>query len=223
MAKKKMLILRACGMSAEKHECDSIKTQAEMYELEVHDFCPKTNQELIQILNNGITYNYIYLSSHGNDEGFGNEAGTVNYSWYDFGIELCYSGCLEPECIVMLSCCRGGLNQVAFDLFYCCLKIDYVVGPRQSLTPHDMLISFNIFLYSLELRRLDPVVACKKIESATDIRFVCFDRLETVTEPAYIETMKAHNTKRVERSHAEMEQVIASLNTPPEVLALRNS
>jgi hypothetical protein len=184
--KKRILLLRACGITDEKQECDNIKSQSELYDLEVHDYCPKTNEELEAILNKEIAFDYIYLSSHGNAEGFGNEIRTIEYSWFDFGTLLCRSACMKPECVIMLSCCRGGLNQVAYDLFYCCPKIAYIVGPRQSLPAQDMLISFNILLYNLENRNVDPVVACEKIKLATDIRFVCFDRLETETETGYI-------------------------------------
>ena len=56
--------------------------------------------------------------------------------------------------------------------------VSYVLGPRQSLTSEDMHICFGIFLYNMEVRRLDPVVACEKIKLATDRRFSCYDRQE---------------------------------------------
>lgn len=182
---KNILILRACGLSDEKHECDNIKSQAEMYGLEIYDYCPKDNNDLHKILYNPIAYDYIYLSSHGSDIGFGSENGLIKYTWFDFGVELCSSMCMKEDCIILLSCCRGGLNQVAYDLFYCCSKISYIVGPRQSLYAHDMLISFNILLYNLEHRNVDPIIACEKVKLGTDIRFVCFDRLETEAEAGY--------------------------------------
>jgi len=184
--KKSILLLRACGLNDEKQECDNIKSQAELYGLEVYDYCPKTNAELEEVLNKGIAYDYIYLSSHGNVDGFGNEKRTINYSWLEFGSILCSAGCMKEDCIVLLSCCRGGLNQVAYDLLLCCSKIAYLVGPRQSLCSHEMLISFNILLYNLEYRSVDPIVACEKIKLATDIRFICFDRLETESQTDYI-------------------------------------
>ena len=182
----KILILRACGLHDEKAECDNIKNQCEMYGLEVHDHCPKSNEEIDIILNKGFTYDYIYLSSHGSAEGFENEDRSIKYIWFEFGITLCSSMCMNEECIVMLSCCRGGLNQIAYDLIYCCTKISYIIGPRQSLYPHEMLISFNILLFNLIHRNLDPIVSCEKIRSGADIRFICFDRLETIAEAAFI-------------------------------------
>ena len=195
---KKILILRACGHRDESNECDNIAIQAKLYNLEVHDHCPKTNEEVYNILNSDIQYDYIYLSSHGSEFGFANESSTINYDWLDFGIELCESCCMNEDCIVMLSCCRGGLNQVAYDLFYCCSNIGYIVGPRQSLSSHDMLISFNILLYNIENRNVDPIVACEKIKKATDIRFICFDRLETETEPGYLMRISSYPEESLE-------------------------
>lgn len=52
------------------------------------------------------------------------------------------------------------------------------LSPRQSLTSADMHICFGIFLYNMEIRKTDPVVACEKIKCATDQRFSCYDREE---------------------------------------------
>ena len=41
-----------------------------------------------------------------------------------------------------------------------------------------MHICFGIFLYNMEMRRVDPVVAYEKIKLATDQRFSCYDREE---------------------------------------------
>lgn len=181
-----MLILRACGLNEEVQECNSIKTQAELYQIEVHDYCIKTNEELDTVLYKGTDFDYIYLSSHGDVEGFGTEDESINLTWLDFGCKLCDSQCMKEECIVMLSCCRGGLNQVAYTLFLCCPKISFIVGPRQSLITNDMLIAFNILLYNLENRNVDPIIACEKVKLGTDIRFICFDRLETEADTGYV-------------------------------------
>jgi len=201
-----MLILRACGQADEKAECVNIKAQAELYDIQVYDESPTSNAELIDLLNRQFKYDYIYLSAHGNEEEFGNEDQTIDISWMDFGTHLCSSMCMNEDCIVLLSCCRGGLNQVAYDLFYCCFKIAYVVGPRQSLFSHDLLIGFNILLYNLEHRNIDPIVACEKIKLGTDIRFVCFDRLETETEPAYLLHIKQYSDEERQQVTAAKEK-----------------
>ncbi|OOQ58302.1 hypothetical protein [Mucilaginibacter pedocola] len=215
---KKMLILRACGSAGEDKECVNIKAQAELYGISVHDHCPKTNEELIQALNGGETFDYIYLASHGNEEGFGNEDGTIDLTWMNFGTQLCTATCMNEDCIILLSCCRGGLNQVAYTLFYCCEKIAYIAGPRQSLYPYDLLIGFNILLYNLEHRGIDPIVACEKIKAGTDIRFVCFDRLETESEPAYWMHIKRFNPETLNQVNEAKEKANETpAYIPPEV------
>jgi hypothetical protein len=193
MGNKRILIIRACGINDETQECNNIKNQCELYDIDADDFCIKTNLELEKILSKeetsdkGKKYDYIYLSSHGNAEGFGNNTAELDYTWKELGALLCESDCMKEDCVILLSCCRGGLNQVAYTLFFCCDKISYVVGPRQSLGSEEMLISFNILLFNLENRKIDPIVACDKIKLATDIRFVCFDRLEIETQTDYID------------------------------------
>lgn len=172
---KRMLMLEACGMIEEEHECNGMCAQAKLYGIDVVKKCVTNNDELRDILSNNGQFNYIYLSSHGNTESFGNENGTVNYNWGDFAALLCATGCMKDDCIIMLSCCRGGLSAVAYTLFANCTHVAYVVGPRQSLTPQEMHICFGIFFYSVEMRMIDPVVACEKIKVATDQRFTCYD------------------------------------------------
>jgi len=183
---KRMLLIKACGVKGEEQECKNVEIQAELYGIKTTVVAPKTVEELMAALKGKIKYDFIYLSSHGSAEGLCNHDSSIKLTWLDFGIMLCETACMKENCILMLSCCRGGLNQVAYDLIYCCENISYVVGPRQNLPAHDMLISFNIFLYNVRHRGLDPIVACEKIKGGTDIRFVCFDRLEVEAEAGYI-------------------------------------
>lgn len=195
---KKILIILACGHRDEKKECISIKTQCELYNIEVFQHQPKSTKNLNSILDkycrNGVQFDYIYLSAHGSEFEFGNELETINYDWTDFGIKLCETGCMKEDAILMLSCCRGGLNQIAFDLFYCCPNISYIVGPRQSLISDYMVMGFSIFLFNIEHRNLDPIVACEKIKCGTDIRFLCFDRLETEGDSAYLMRINSYSS-----------------------------
>lgn len=175
---KRMLVLKACGSVAEPHECNSICEHAKLYGIE--PICKEVmrNEDLNDILSNNGTFDYIYLSAHGCAYSFSSENGHVKMDWDEFASLLCATGCMNDECILMLSCCRGGLMQVAYTLFYNCGHISYVLGPRQSLSSIDMHICFGIFLYNMEVRKTDPVVACEKIKYATDQRFSCYDREE---------------------------------------------
>lgn len=223
---KRILIIKACGVAGEDEECKNIQTQAEMYGITTDLITPTNVAELRAGLQNGQKYDYLYLSSHGNDQGLCNHNQTLDISWFDFGIILCSSMCMNHECILMLSCCRGGLNQVAYDLFYCCPKISYVVGPRQSLAAHDMLICFNILLYNLTHRGLDPIVSCEKIKAGTDIRFVCFDKLEVEVETSYLLRVSAYETQKKQQLN-EARQIadepLVAVTESREELVIQNS
>ena len=176
--KKRILILKACGSSDEPYECNGICDQAQLYGIESVYKCVRDNTELEKILYANGLFDYVYLSAHGDSEGFASEDEKVNMSWKSLAMLLCNSKCMNEDSILMLSCCRGGLMEVAYDIFLTCQQICYVLGPRQSLTSADMHICFGIFLYNMEIRGVDPVVACEKIKLATDQRFSCYDRQE---------------------------------------------
>jgi hypothetical protein len=155
--------------------------------------CIKDYESLEKALKSNGKFDYIYLSTHGGSNGFCNETKTLNVRWLEFGELICSTECLKEESILLLSCCRGGLNEVAYDMFWNCLKIEYVVGARQSLASSDLLIGFHLLLYNLEHRGIDPIVACDKVLKGTEIRFKCFDRMETESDPAYLERCKFLN------------------------------
>ena len=176
--KKRLLVLKACGSIDEPHECSGICEQAQLYGIEPVCKCVHDNEELEKILYSNGLFDYIYLSAHGSSEGFASEDEKVNMSWKRLAMLLCNSKCMNEDSILMLSCCRGGLMEVSYDIFLTCQQICYVLGPRQSLTSADMHICFGIFLYNMEIRGVDPIVACEKIKLATDQRFSCYDREE---------------------------------------------
>ena len=176
--RKRILVLMVCGNSDEPHECNVICEQVQLYGIEYVCKKLKDNNELEEILSSNGKFDYIYLSAHGCKDSFSSEDRKVDMTWDDFALLLCETHCMNDDSILMLSCCRGGLMQIAYTLFQCCSQICYVVGPRQSLTSADMHICFGIFMYNIEIRGTDPVVACEKIKNATDQRFSCYDREE---------------------------------------------
>ena len=175
---KRILILKACNNSDEPHECNGICEHAELYGIDHVCKCVQDNSDLEKILMSNGGFDYIYLSAHGSSEGFESEDGKVNMSWKRLAMLLCNSKCMNEDSILMLSCCRGGLMEVAYDIFLTCQQIYYVLGPKQSLSSADMHICYGIFLYNMEIRGIDPVMACEKIKLATDQRFSCYDREE---------------------------------------------
>lgn len=184
--KKRILILWACGHKDEPLEIKSIKNQAELYWISVVEQCVNLKEDLESILNDNGEFEYIYLSAHWNNLWFCNEKKTLELEWFDFWTILCASWSLKQWWVLMLSCCRWWLNEVAYDMFWNCEFIEYIVWPRQSLTSADMLVGFQLLMYNLEYRNLDPIVACDRVLKWTDIRFKCFDRMETVSTTAYL-------------------------------------
>lgn len=174
---KRMLVLEASGNAGEPSECKSICVQAELYGINVVYKCVKDNNNVEEVLQNNGSFDYVYLSQYGGIEGLSSKNKNVDMDWSEFATKLFEYDCLKEDCIIMFSCSRGELNAIADTLFMNCGEISFIVGPRQSLNLSELLISFGIFLYNVEVRRIDPVVACEKIKAATDIRFNSCDRV----------------------------------------------
>lgn len=200
-----MLIIKACGGKDEDKECKIIETQAEFYGIKTKTIIPKSKEDLKEKVSTDEPYDYIYVSTHGNDEGMCNESSSLDVSWIEFGLMLCEQQTLSKDSILMLSCCRGGLNQVAYDLFNSCPDISYVVGPRKSLIAEEMQICYSLLLFLMVQKDVDPVVACERIKAATDIRFFFSDRLEAEVEPAYL-ARTDFNIPRFEKLWEQMDQ-----------------
>ncbi len=182
---KKLLVLVA-SEDIEEAEVKNITSQIELYGIESDRFDIKTKENLSAALHNGSKYDYIYLATHGCDMNFGNVSGSLDVTWIEFAAMICMSECNKEGTIFLHSCCRGGLNQVAWKMFTCCNHIEFVCGPRNNISPLDLITAFNLFLFHVEVRNLDPVVAADKVRIAIDVRLVCFDRLDTEVDPAYL-------------------------------------
>ncbi len=175
--KKSLLILKAsndiCGS-----EIDHVKTIAAMFEMDECEWDMKSVEDFKQSPCLSRKYDYIYLAAHANSESFGTSDGAMSIGWDAFALALCETGCLNPESILLLGCCRGGLKGVAQILFYSCDQIDYVCGPRWTVTGHDISAGFHTFLYNMEIRKEQPSSAASRASSATGYDFFCYDRIE---------------------------------------------
>ncbi len=180
-----MLVLVA-SEDVQADEVHNITSQVKLYGIEHRRFDVHSAKELYLALNHGGQYDYIYLATHGCDMEFGNISGTLSVTWLQFAAMVCSSGCNNQDAIFLHSCCRGGLSQVAWQMFNCCNKIAYVCGPRNDIRPVDLVTAFNLFLYNVEVRRIDPVVAADKVLSAIDTRLVCYDRMDVEGDLAYV-------------------------------------
>lgn len=216
---KQMLILKA-SEDIDNAELQSIVHQSSLYNIESEIVEIKDENDLQNCIYNGNKYDYIYLATHGCKDSFGNISDTLNVSWIKFAAYVCSGEIANPEAIFFHSCCRGGLNKVAWEMFACCQQIEYVCGPRHDVYNLDLLISFNLFIYFIENRKIDPVRASEKVMEATDVRLVCLDRIETELEGGYInhcgliqdnidsvfeEIMKQHAANRTDETKHEVQ------------------
>lgn len=119
---------------------------------------------------------YLYLAAHASHDSF--EADQMRLTWSDVGAILCQWNGLNPEAVVLLACCRGGLKGVAAQLFGACDHIDYVCGPRWSARDIDLATAFHVFLYNLEIRNEQPSTAARRASHAVGYDYFCHERAE---------------------------------------------
>jgi hypothetical protein len=134
-----------------------------------------------------IHFDYIYLCTHGNINGFAVDMGAGDHfvTWSRFSQLICVSGILNPETILLLGCCRGGLFQVATDIMAICNSINFVCGVKWSVEPWDLTTGFVVFLHNIENKKAEPSYAAQKASLATDYTFTCYDRDEVEMMPQF--------------------------------------
>ena len=72
-------------------------------------------------------WSFVYVCGHGDAESVGDNS-TVDVSWFDFSSVICNH--ITSSTVLMVACCRGGYNTVAYYAFAGCESLDVVVGPR---------------------------------------------------------------------------------------------
>ena len=143
----------------------------------------QTKEELEELLKRS-KYDYIYLAGHGDEVCF-TDNNNFNLSWSDIGNLICRTDCLNPESIIMLYCCKGGMGSVVYTLMGMCKNIKYVCGAKQSVSSLDLTTAFTMFLYHFEHRKINPVISAQKASFATDIRLECYDRGDVEMNPIF--------------------------------------
>lgn len=144
--------------------------------------------EIVEKYVNAATkFDYIYLCTHGNIEGFDTDLGTdkISLKWSSFSQLMCETGILNDDTILLLGCCKGGLFQVATDILAVCNKINFVCGVKWNVKAWDLTTGFVVFLHNIENKNAEPSYAAIKASLATDYTFVCYDRDEVEMMPQY--------------------------------------
>jgi hypothetical protein len=177
MKRARLLFLKASSDICAA-EVDHLKTVADMFhmESEIIEFVDREKFE--KDVTGRKPFDYIYLAGHANPEGFGEADGSKFCSWWDFGTSLCATSILTNGSVLLLGCCRGGLRMVGWLLFQSCASIDYIAGPRWTVTGQDITTGFHVFIYNMLIRKEQPGTAAVRASAATGYDFFCHDRVE---------------------------------------------
>ena len=175
---KTLLILRAS-----KDVCDvevsQIETIAKMHQMDTIVHVVDSPDSLPKLADYKRKFDYIYLATHANPDGFGDEGeGGYFVPWYEFAQTICPLNVLAHDAVFLLACCRGGVRQVSYDIFAGCDMIQFVCGVRWKLVAADLTAGFHAFIYNMEHRRLQPDQAAKCASDATGYAFLCYDRVD---------------------------------------------
>ncbi len=175
--KKRMLFIKASSDICAT-EVSHIEKICEMFHIEHKEIELVSLESFVTSVKSLGKFDYLYLGAHADQFGFGESSGEPSYFWVNFAATLCSTECLNPQSILLLGCCRGGLRMVAMKLFFGCPKIDYVLGPRWTVTPQDITTAFHVFLYNIAIRREQPSTATTRASTATGYDFYYYDRVE---------------------------------------------
>ncbi len=188
---KSILVLRAskdiCG-----DEVSLVTSHCQLLGMTVYKEDVPTEAALTNVvekyLSQGVHFDYIYLCSHGDKEGFETDlSGTqVFIPWTTFSQQLCENGILNDDTIFLLACCKGGLTKVAIDIMSVCYKINYICGVKWNAFPWDLTTGFVVFIHNIENKNAEPNYAAQKASLATDYTFMCYDRDEVEMNPQYL-------------------------------------
>ncbi len=178
---KQLLIIEAASDICTS-EIDHLHTIAEMFGISPTHVEITDLEGFEGLVPSDKQYDFVYLGAHANTDFFGESDGSIQLSWTDLATCFCNSDCLSPGAILMLGCCRGGLKRVALKLFFGCDSIDYVCGPRWTVTGPDISAGFHVFLYNMVIRREQPSTAVHRASKATGYDFFCHDRIEMQDE-----------------------------------------
>lgn len=176
--KKKLLILRA-SKDVKKAEVKHVKAVADILGMSSCTSDLARADDLKNCLcGKGDKWDCVYIAGHANTEGFGEDEGEPFIRWYDLAITICETKCLEDYAVLLLACCNGGMLRIASTLFANCTQIDYVCGPKWSVTQADLAAAYHVLLYNLEYRSEEPSVAVERASKAVGYQFSFHDRVE---------------------------------------------
>ena len=136
-----------------------------------------------------VLFDYVYICGHADKTCFGGSGAAgdrdVRVLWPELSAAICTK--LATESTAILACCRGGLNQVAWDVFIGCDKIDTVIGSLGEVHSEDLRLAFHTILYNVEHRGEHPDVAGQRACAATGRTFRVFDRDDVEVDASFVQ------------------------------------
>lgn len=187
---KSILVLKAsndiCGdeVGLVTHHCQLLGMEVYKEEIPTEEALQRVIEKYAAL---DISFDYIYLCTHGDKEGFDTNLSGINIfiPWTSFSQQLCENSILKDETIFLLACCKGGLTKVAIDILSVCNKINYICGVKWTAYPWDLTTGFVVFIHNIENKNAEPNYAAQKASLATDYTFTCYDRDEVEMMPQY--------------------------------------
>jgi hypothetical protein len=144
----------------------------------------KTLDELEKFLGtqNQLEFDYIYVGSHGNEEGIAScSSGTDFIRWADFGVVLCNSSGLKNSTVLMLGCCKGGIKRGALTLFSRCQRFNRICGMQCNLNGPDAALAFQTFVHASR-QHLDDNTIAARVSAGLGKQFSVLSRYEMDVE-----------------------------------------
>ncbi|HUY93194.1 MAG TPA: hypothetical protein VMV10_30980 [Pirellulales bacterium] len=132
-------------------------------------------------LENNRSFDLIYIAAHGAHHCFGEQVGPIA-RWADFAYVLCRTAALNPNSVLFMGCCHGGLKKVSLILFSLCEQVSSICGPRWTVNLSEVPVALHVFLHNLITNTVEPEVAAERTASALGIHFPYYNRYELEAE-----------------------------------------
>jgi hypothetical protein len=127
-------------------------------------------------------FDFLYIAAHGAHHCFGENSGGPIARWADFAFVLCCTQSLNPNAVIFMGCCHGGLKKVSLILFCICAQISAVCGPRWTVNLAEVPVALHVFLHNLVTNTEEPQLAADRAAAALGMSFPFYSRYELETE-----------------------------------------
>ncbi|MEI6656162.1 MAG: hypothetical protein WCP45_15470 [Verrucomicrobiota bacterium] len=138
-------------------------------------------------------FDFLYVAAHGAHHCFGENHGGPIARWSDFGMVLCMTGALNPNAVLFMGCCHGGLKKVSLILFSICHQISSICGPRWTVNVGEVPVALHVFLHNLISNKEEPDVAARRAADAIGIAFPFYNRYELEADLMIVRQFALHS------------------------------